>query len=71
MAARSYRLDPDTLELMHLISRRLGVPETTVIRLGVRRLAQMEGVELERLAQPMPTPPVRITDQGQPSGRGE
>jgi hypothetical protein len=47
-AARSYRLDPDTLALMRLLAQRLGVPETTVIRLGVRRLAQLEGVELPK-----------------------
>jgi hypothetical protein len=45
---RSYRLDPDTLALMRLLAQRLGVPETTVIRLGVRRLAQLEGVELPK-----------------------
>jgi hypothetical protein len=44
--ARSYRLDPDTLALMRTLAQRLGVTETTVIRLAVRRLAQLEGVSL-------------------------
>jgi excisionase family DNA binding protein len=62
---------------------RLGISKTTMhqrVRTGLlttyrdqrdRRTRLVKVEDVERMAQPMPTPPVRIADQGQPSGKEE
>jgi hypothetical protein len=50
MAARSYRFDADTMALMRLLVREMGVTETDVLRLAVRSLAKQHGVEIPKQA---------------------
>jgi hypothetical protein len=46
--ARTYRLDPETLALILALARKLGVAQTDIIRLAVRRMAAAERVRVER-----------------------
>jgi antitoxin component of RelBE/YafQ-DinJ toxin-antitoxin module len=41
------RADPETARLMDLLSRRLGIGRSGVMRLAIRRLAQLEGIPVE------------------------
>jgi hypothetical protein len=41
----SVRLTPEALRLLALLNRKLGVNQSGVIELAIRRLAQAEGVE--------------------------
>jgi hypothetical protein len=41
------RADPETARLMDVLSRRLGIGRSALMRLAIRRLAQLEGIELE------------------------
>jgi hypothetical protein len=41
------RADPDTARLMDLLSKRLGIGRSALMRLAIRRLAQLEGIELD------------------------
>jgi hypothetical protein len=55
MRRATWREDPDTAALLDRLSARLGLTRVGVLRLAVRRLAQLEGVEL---------PPVTDREQG-------
>jgi antitoxin component of RelBE/YafQ-DinJ toxin-antitoxin module len=48
--SRTYRLDHETLELMAQLAQKLGVAQTDVIRMAVRRMAAAE-----RVRRPEPT----------------
>jgi hypothetical protein len=48
MRRATFREDPETSALLDKLSARLGLTRVGVLRLAVRRLAQIEGVELER-----------------------
>jgi hypothetical protein len=41
------RADPETARLMDLLSRRLGIGRSAVMRLAIRRLAQLEGIPVD------------------------
>jgi hypothetical protein len=45
--ARTYRLDPETLALILALSRKLGVAQTDILRIAVRRMAAAERVRVE------------------------
>lgn len=51
--SRTYRLDPETLKLMAALAQKLGVAQTDILRIAVRRMAAVEGV-----ASTPPTPTV-------------
>jgi hypothetical protein len=53
--SRSYRLDRETLELMAELAQKLGVAQTDILRLAVRRMAAAERVR-------RPEPPARQPD---------
>ncbi len=48
MRRATFREDPDTAELVDKLSARLGLTRVAVLRLAVRRLADLEGVKLAR-----------------------
>ena len=41
------RADPETARLMDLLSKRLGIGRSALMRLAIRRLAQLEGIEID------------------------
>lgn len=42
----SYRLTDEEKKLVELVARQLGISETDVIKLGIRKVAREEGVSL-------------------------
>jgi hypothetical protein len=45
------RADPETARLMDLLSRRLGIGRSALMRLAIRRLAQLEGIAVDMGAE--------------------
>jgi predicted transcriptional regulator len=51
----SFRLDPETVELLDALARKWGLTRTAVIKLSVRRAAEAEGVRPQ--VAPAPSEP--------------
>jgi hypothetical protein len=44
------RVDPETRDLLEQLARRLATTRAAIVRLGIRRVAQAEGLPLPELA---------------------
>jgi antitoxin component of RelBE/YafQ-DinJ toxin-antitoxin module len=49
--ALNMRLDPVTEAVIDALGEKLGLNRSAVVRMAVRRVAEMEGVEIPRLAR--------------------
>jgi predicted DNA-binding protein len=48
----SIRYSEQDKQLLKMLSQRLGITQTAVVKLAIRRLAQAEGIAVERVKNP-------------------
>jgi hypothetical protein len=60
--SRTYRLDLETLALMAALAHKLGVAQTDVLRMAVRRLAAVEDIARAAPAERAPELPAGAGD---------